>query len=246
MYRARQHYRFAGGLAVTDVCMLHVAAPARAQLRPTPEALTSVSPELLDRLRSDPFTYFRFINRPWTARVCEAFNNRKDVPFVRLHGDAHVEQYAVTSNAWGLDDFDDSARGPALVDLVRFLGSIDLVLRQRGWIANRQALFDWFLEGYRKGLAEPDSPSPRPDIVGRLRRKASRSRAEFLAWGETLMAPMDDASTRGVVAAMDAIAPYVYAERPDLARGYLSVVHAGWLHVGIGSAITQKILIRIQ
>ena len=30
-------------------------------------------------------------------------------------------------DAWGLDDFDDATRGPAPVDIVRFLGSIDLV-----------------------------------------------------------------------------------------------------------------------
>ena len=39
-----------------------------------------------------------------------------------------------------LDDFDDSARGPALVDIVRFLGSIDLAARQRGWTRDRDAL----------------------------------------------------------------------------------------------------------
>jgi hypothetical protein len=44
---------------------------------------------------------------------------------VRLHGDAHIGQFAVTADEWGLGDFDDSTRGPAFVDIVRFLGSID-------------------------------------------------------------------------------------------------------------------------
>ena len=52
-------------------------------------------------------------------------------PNVQLHGDAHLEQYAFTKSAWGLDDFDDSTRGPALVDIIRFLGSIDLTVRRR-------------------------------------------------------------------------------------------------------------------
>ena len=40
--------------------------------------------------------------------------------------DAHVEQFAFTRDAWGLGDFDDSACGPSFIDIVRFLGSIEL------------------------------------------------------------------------------------------------------------------------
>ena len=106
---------------------------ARGQLRPHPATLERAPAELIDRLRENPFTYFRFINRAWTMRVCEVFADAPDVPIVRLHGDAHVEQFALTKDAWGLDDFDDSARGPAVVDLVRSLGSLDLATRQLGW-----------------------------------------------------------------------------------------------------------------
>jgi hypothetical protein len=92
-------------------------ASASAQLRPEPGAIEFASGDLLDRLRADPFAYFRFVNRSWTTRVCEVFaDEMRDLPIARLHGDAHVEQFAVTKDAWGLDDFDDSARGPALVD----------------------------------------------------------------------------------------------------------------------------------
>ena len=70
----------------------------------------------------------------------------RDLPVVRLHGDAHVEQFAIAQDAWGLDDFDDSARGPAAVDIVRFLGSIELVARQRSWEKDRDRLFDRFVE----------------------------------------------------------------------------------------------------
>src|SRR5687767_6582823 len=131
MVRSRQHVLRA--LVLAAACVLLIAAPsARGQLRPDPVALRSVPSELIDRLRADPFTYFRFINRRWTDRVCEAFADVTDVPIVRLHGDAHVEQFALTKDMWGLADFDDSARGPAFVDVVRYLGSIDLAVRQRG------------------------------------------------------------------------------------------------------------------
>ena len=170
----------------------------------------------------------------------------RDLPVVRLHGDAHVEQFTVTTQAWGLDDFDDSVSGPALVDIVRFLGSVELVARQRGWIVERDSLFDRFFSGYRKGLREPEFQPPRPVIVNRLRVGMQRSRPEFISWGETLMAPMADGPMKAVVGGIEAIARVVYAQRPDLPPGYFSVVNAGWLRMGVGSAIAPKVLIRIQ
>jgi len=108
------------------------------ELSPETAVLAVVSPEVLERMRATPHDYFRFINHEWTARVCDVFaSDVPQLPTVQLHGDAHVEQYAITSNAWGLDDFDDSTRGPALVDIVRFLGSIELVAQQRGWSRER-------------------------------------------------------------------------------------------------------------
>ena len=99
-------------IVALGIWLIGPSSSASTQLRPEPGALELVSGDLLDRLRSDPFVYFRFINRPWTARVCEAFGDEsRNLPTVRLHGDAHVEQFAVTKDAWGLDDFDDSARG---------------------------------------------------------------------------------------------------------------------------------------
>src|SRR5262245_48512731 len=126
-------------------------------IRPEPAALEAAPPELVARLRADPFTYFRFLNRPWTARACREVDPlRRDLPVVQLHGDAHVEQYSLTSGAWGLDDFDDSVRGPAFLDIARFLGSVDLAARQRGWTRETDRLYDRFFAGYRQGLAEPD------------------------------------------------------------------------------------------
>src|SRR5262245_30202789 len=101
------------------------AACRQRELRAEPVSIAAAPAELLDRIRATPFNYFRFVNHEWTARVCELF--AADIPrqpTVQLHGDAHVEQYALTTAAWGLDDFDDSTRGPALVDIIRFLGSI--------------------------------------------------------------------------------------------------------------------------
>ncbi len=247
MHRAPWSSQFARRLVLATSCIVLLApVSARGQLRPNPAALADASPELLGRLRADPFVYFRFINRAWTGRVCELFADLRNQLVVRIHGDAHVEQFALTRDAWGLDDFDDSTRGPAFVDIVRFLGSIDLATRQRGWTGQRDALWDRFLEGYRRGLSNPNDRPPEPAIVRHLREQAPVTRAAFLAWGETLMQPMDEPTARLVVTAMGNFERFLREKRSDFAPGYFAVRHAGWLYIGIGSAATRKVLIRVE
>jgi hypothetical protein len=239
--------RFACRVVLAAICLaLTVPSPAQAQLRPNPTALADAPAELIDRLRADPFTYFRFINRAWTTRVCEILTDVPDPTIVRLHGDAHVEQFALTKDAWGLDDFDDSARGPAFVDIVRFLGSLDLATRQRSWTRSRDALWDRFFEGYRRGLSNPDYRPPEPDLVRQLRKQAPVTRAAYLAWGEQQMQPMADATMKSVLDGTMAFERFVRSQRPDIAAGYFAVIRAGWLRLGVGSAATRKVLIRVQ
>jgi hypothetical protein len=174
-------------------------------------------------------------------------NDMPGLPSVQLHGDAHVEQYALMNDAWGLDDFDDSARGPALVDIVRFLGSIELAARHHGWTREREPLFDRFFEGYRRGLSDPSYKPAEPDIVRRLRAQTSPLEPEeFLAWAETKMDPMSDVSMSGLAAAMDVFGRVVREQRPEIPDGYFRISRAGWLNMGVGSALRPKILIRVQ
>jgi len=222
-----------------------LAWSVQGQLRPNPAMLAQAPAELLDELRADPFTYFRFINRAWIARVCQAFADVPDAPIVRLHGDAHVEQFAVARGAWGLDDFDDYAHGPVFVDIIRFLGSIDLATRNRGWTRDRDALWNRFFQGYRRGLSDPRYRSSEPRIVRRMLAQAPATHAAFLEWGDTLMQPMDDAS-KSVVGGMQALERVIRRERSDLSPGYFVVVRAGRLRIGIGSSGLRKVLIRVQ
>ena len=227
--------------------MVAMAAQSTSRpLRPLPEAVAAAPAELLERLRADPFTYFRFVNRAWTARVCEAFADVPSPAIVRLHGDAHVEQFALTKDAWGLDDFDDSTRGPAFIDVVRFLGSIELAVRQRGWTRARDAIWDRFFDGYRRGLANPDYRPPEPALVRHLRAQSPVTRPAYLAWGESLMQPMDAARLTSVAEGMAALDRLVRAERPELSREYFVVVRAGWLRIGVGSAAARKVLVRVH
>ena len=51
---------------------------------------------------------------------------------------------------------------------------------------------------------------------------------------------------KAVVAAIEAFARVMLRERPDLAPEYFRVVRAGWLQSGVGSAVTPKIMVRVQ
>ena len=246
MHRFCQGRHCAYVFAVISVVVMG-AAWGSEPLRADPESLGRAEPELIERLRADPYNYFRFVNRPWIARVCDDLgSDLRDLPVVRLHGDAHVEQFALQQDAWGIDDFDDSARGLAVVDIVRFLGSIDLVARRRSWEKDRDTLFDRFVEGYKQGLIDPRYLPPPPDIVGRLRAQAPATRLALLAWGETRMKPLADVTMKALVAAIDAFARVVLRERPDLTPEYFRVVRAGWFQGGVGSAVSPKIMVRVQ
>jgi hypothetical protein len=242
----RQRGRLAGRLVLAALCTVLLTATTRGQIRADPAALANAPPALVTQLRANPFTYFRFVNRAWLDRVCAAFAGAPDVPEVRLHGDAHIEQFAVTKDAWGLDDFDDSARGPWFIDVVRFMGSIELAIRQRGWTRDREALWQDFLDGYRRGVSDPAFHPPQPGIVKRLRAKAPATRAAYLAWGDAQMQRMDDETAKSVVTGMEMFARLMRRERPDLPSGYFSVVRAGWLRIGVGSAASPKVLVRVQ
>ena len=135
-----------------SVAVPRVSDPARVsvatRLAPDPSRVAEMSPELRRRLATTPMALFRFVNQAWTQEVCEAFRSEAEaLPTAMLHGDAHIKQYALTATGRGLDDFDDSDRGPAVIDIVRFLAVLELATAQRGWTDSLPATIDAFLPG---------------------------------------------------------------------------------------------------
>ena len=75
------------------------AARAAEPPRPEPQSLERAAPELIEKLRADPYNYFRFVNRSWITRVCEVFaRDLEQLPIVRSHGDAHGMSCLPTTN----------------------------------------------------------------------------------------------------------------------------------------------------
>jgi hypothetical protein len=202
------------------------------------ERPSSLPPVLVETIRQDPYSFFRRVNRVWTERVCQAFSAEK-MPSVRLHGDAHVEQYGLTATAHGLDDFDDSAEGPAVVDLVRFIGSLDLAAVRRGWRPNRA--IDQFLSGYQQGLRDPSYTPRTPRVVQRLRAKPVQTRAAFLASSEQRMEAVPQQVEPEARTALELV-----ASEAAMPPGYFKLKRIGALQMGIGSYTTPKFLMRVE
>jgi uncharacterized protein (DUF2252 family) len=200
-----------------------------------------------ERLRQDPFVYFRFLNTEWAAAVCDAFRgDLPSLPAAILHGDAHLEQYSLPASARGLDDFDDASHGPSVIDLARFVGSLDLVARGRGWTAARDRVYDRFFDGYARSLADPAYEPPEPAVVARLRARPRKTRAEFLAWGDSLMRDATPQQRENAVRSLALIEEFVRNLRPEIPAGWFGLKRIGTLQMGVGSALVRKVLARLE
>jgi len=203
------------------------------------------NPELVAKLAGGVHDYYRFINVPFSEAVCRSFADvAGGLPAVTLHGDAHLEQFAVTEAGHGLTDFDDISEGPAVIDLVRFGVSLRLAAESRGWDdAPARARF---LAGYRDGLADPDRHPPEPGLVSRLESRFDPDRRPFLGWADGLMKPIDDETSRQLD---EALAGYAREQLDDdhaLPPAFFRVKRAGSIGLGIGSALDEKYLFRIE
>ena len=202
---------------------------------------------LVSKLESSPYHYFRFVSREFEARTCFAFRDVKhQLPVVAVHGDAHLEQFVVTSDTYGLEDFDRSGYGPAVVDLVRFASSIDVACKQAKFACDSTAAMEKYLASYRDAIDMPRERLPPPSVAARVQRKAPQDRKAWLAWVDTQMKPLskeEDARTPKSFAAFVDLQRAVHPDRP---AEFYEIVRLGELKMGVGSSLERKLLFRIR
>ena len=216
---------------------------ARLAVDPDSPALLS-NPTLRQRLAAGPHDYFRYVNGPFREVLCLRLGEAlRAAPVVTLHGDPHLEQYAVTDRGRGLADFDDTTLGPAVLDLVRFATSLRLAAMERGWPGAEDAVRR-FLDGYAAALRAPSPLPPQPRLVARLRAGFDRDRNNAMARAEALMetlppevAPSQEALTRTA---------RMLAQVSGWPESFFKVKRVGALRIGIGSAADEKYLMRIE
>jgi uncharacterized protein (DUF2252 family) len=163
---------------------------------------------------------------------------------VNLHGDAHVEQYAVTSLGRGLTDFDDCTRGKAVIDLVRFGASLLLAAREKDWPADEPRLVDEFLKGYRRGLRGDRQEMRTPELVTRTRTGFKWDHALALRQAHALI----DRSPLPIDAFTDGVARFaeLVSFGRELPAGFFRVKRLGALTMGVGSALDEKYLVIVE
>lgn len=207
----------------------------------------SENPELLLRVTDSPYGYFRFVNIPFAQEVCRRFTDEiADLPAVNLHGDAHLEQYAITNQGYGLSDFDDAISGPAVIDLVRFTTSILLASDLRGWNEDSHRLLRAFFEGYESALLDPEFRLPVPAFVQRTSAGFSKDRRPFLDWVHTILEPIDEAEWLALSHSFDEYTRLMLERNPRLPVSFFERKEAGRIGLGVGSALDRKYLIRIE
>ena len=199
-------------------------------------------PDLLERLTATAHGYFRFVNAAFAGEACRLFSDvASSMPEVNLHGDAHVEQYAVTSLGRGLTDFDDCTRGKAVIDLVRFGSSLLLAAREKGWSAEERRFVDAFLEGYRTGLRGGRRGMRTPELVTRTRAGFHWDHAPALRQAHALI----DQAPLPVDAFADGVSRFaeLVSFRREVPADFFRAKRVGALTMGVGSALDEKYLI---
>lgn len=217
-----------------------------------PTLLRSGLPEqLVLELERSRFSYFRMLAEPFELRTCDAFRDiEAALPTTAVQGDAHVEQFAVTNASYGLEDFDRSGFGPAVVDLVRYAASLHVACADVAWQCDGDAAVEWFLTAYRATLnAEPalnTEPALRqPAVVQRLRAKAPSSRATWLSEVDKRIVPVEPALAATARRGWEPFAKLMRDLHPEWTGSAMDIVSLGWLRIGIGSARERKILLRL-
>ena len=110
-----------------------------------------------DRMKQSPFIFLRATYFRWARKIGDWCPELMDAPQILSIGDLHLENFGTWRDAdgrlvWGINDFDEAAVMPYVLDLVRLATSIQLAPRLG---VRNQAVAEALLRGYRAGLAQP-------------------------------------------------------------------------------------------
>lgn len=203
------------------------------------------TPALLDKVGTSAYAYFRLLSHPFAERTCYEFRDlRWRLPSVAIHGDAHVEQFVVTDASYGLADFDRAGFGPAVVDLVRYAASVHLTCRNARWRCDPDQGVAAYFDAYRAALDHPVERT-QPSIVGRIRAGERQDAQTWLQWADGLMEPLMPGDERAIRDGWWRFVELMKETSPTRPESFYRIVRVGALHLGIGSALEPKTLIRI-
>lgn len=111
-----------------------------------------------DKMRESAFVFFRATYWRWAETILEICPELAGAPSVLAVGDIHLENYGTWRDAegrlaWGVNDFDEAAEMPYVLDLVRLAASALLAGSAQGIAA--EPACGALLQGYAEGLRAP-------------------------------------------------------------------------------------------
>jgi Uncharacterized protein conserved in bacteria (DUF2252) len=111
-----------------------------------------------EKMQEGPFAFLRATYWRWAETVLEVCPDAASAPPVLAIGDIHLENFGTWRDAdgrlvWGVNDFDEAAEMPYVLDLMRLAASA-LIADGKGTAKAKQVCTD-LLDGYRAGLAKP-------------------------------------------------------------------------------------------
>ena len=109
------------------------------------------------KMAGDPFQFLRATYWRWAETIYHVCRDLKDAPPVLAVGDVHVENYGTWRDCegrlvWGVNDFDEAAKMPYVLDIVRLAASA--VLAKVPGITPTEICAS-IADGYAKGLKVP-------------------------------------------------------------------------------------------
>lgn len=243
----------AAALLIVAACGAPPSPPAPPSPSPAPPdtftidgaLLRRTDPAVAKRVAVSPFNYFRYQNRAFAERVCSRWASRiPTMPLVHVHGDAHLEQYAVAEGGRGLSDFDAAGEGPPVIDFARFAAS--LVLARPYDRGGTKSAIAALFRGYAHALDDPRATIPEPRAARRLRSRFAPTKEAWLDRVTALLAPPTQADREKFQPAWRTFVGDMCAKDPALSESFFTVKKGGRLELGIGSAHTTKYLARLE
>lgn len=111
------------------------------------------------KMRCSSFAFLRATYWRWAETIAEICPDLSAAPELLAIGDTHLENFGTWRDAegrliWGVNDFDEAARMPYALDIVRLAASALLAKAAKGG-PGTGAICRAILRGYEKGIDEP-------------------------------------------------------------------------------------------
>jgi uncharacterized protein (DUF2252 family) len=121
------------------------------------------------KMKDSAFVFLRATYWYWAESIFDVCPDLSNAPDVLAVGDIHVENFGTWRDVdgrlvWGVNDFDEAADMPFVIDLVRL--AVSALLGRDDGCAASQSICNAILEGYTKGLG-----APKPFVLDRDHRK---------------------------------------------------------------------------